>query len=32
VQQIALSQGGMVRASNHPDGGALLELLVPRAA
>ena len=31
VQQIALSQGGMVRASNHPDGGALLELLVPRA-
>ncbi|MEY3751432.1 MAG: hypothetical protein RLZZ186_1851 [Cyanobacteriota bacterium] len=32
VQQIALSQGGRVRASNHPDGGALLELLVPRAA
>jgi two-component system phosphate regulon sensor histidine kinase PhoR len=32
VQQIALSQGGMVRASNHPDGGALLELLVPRSA
>ena len=32
VQQIALSQGGMVRASNHPEGGALLELLVPRAA
>ena len=31
VQQIALSQGGMVRASNHPDGGALLELLVPRS-
>jgi two-component system phosphate regulon sensor histidine kinase PhoR len=31
VQQIALSQGGMVRASNHPDGGALFELLVPRA-
>mgnify|MGYP006279402447 CR=1 FL=1 len=31
VQQIALSQGGMVRASNHPDGGALLELLLPRA-
>ena len=32
VQQIALSQGGLVRASNHPEGGALLELLVPRAA
>lgn len=31
VQQIALSQGGMVRASNHPDGGAMLELLLPRA-
>ncbi len=31
VQQIALSQGGMVRASNHPEGGALLELLVPRS-
>ena len=31
VQQIALSQGGMVRASNHSDGGALLELLVPRS-
>ena len=31
VQQIALSQGGMVRASNHPGGGALLELLVPRS-
>ena len=31
VQQIALSQGGLVRASNHPDGGAVLELLLPRA-
>lgn len=31
VQQIALSQGGLVRASNHPDGGAQLELLLPRA-
>jgi two-component system phosphate regulon sensor histidine kinase PhoR len=31
VQQIALSQGGMVRGSNHHDGGALFELLVPRA-
>ncbi|MFM2079714.1 MAG: hypothetical protein RLZZ219_396 [Cyanobacteriota bacterium] len=30
VQQIALSQGGMVRARNHPEGGALVELLVPR--
>ncbi|MBM5807087.1 MAG: HAMP domain-containing histidine kinase [Cyanobacteria bacterium M_surface_10_m2_179] len=32
VQQIALSQGGLVRAGNHPQGGAVLELLVPRAA
>ena len=31
VQQIALSQGGMVRARNHADGGAQLELLLPRA-
>jgi two-component system phosphate regulon sensor histidine kinase PhoR len=31
VQQIALSQGGLVRASNHSEGGALLELLLPRA-
>lgn len=31
VQQIALSQGGLVRARNHPDGGAVLELLLPRA-
>jgi two-component system phosphate regulon sensor histidine kinase PhoR len=31
VQQIALSQGGLVRGSNHQDGGALFELLVPRA-
>jgi len=31
VQQIALSQGGMVRGSNHHNGGALFELLVPRA-
>ncbi|NDG74084.1 MAG: sensor histidine kinase [Synechococcaceae bacterium WB8_1B_136] len=29
VQQIALSQGGMVRATNHPQGGAVLELLLP---
>lgn len=31
VQQIALSQGGMVRARNHPEGGAQLELLLPQA-
>jgi two-component system phosphate regulon sensor histidine kinase PhoR len=31
VQQIALSQGGLVRARNHPEGGAQLELLLPRA-
>ena len=29
VQQIAVSQGGQVQASNHPEGGALLELIVP---
>lgn len=32
VQQIALSQGGLVRARNHPEGGALLELLLPRSS
>ena len=31
VQQIALSHGGLVRAENHPEGGAVLELLLPRA-
>ena len=31
VKQIALSQGGTVRARNHPEGGAVLELLLPRA-
>jgi two-component system phosphate regulon sensor histidine kinase PhoR len=31
VQQIAISQGGMVRAANHPQGGAQLELLMPLA-
>ena len=31
VRQIALSQGGLVRARNHPEGGAQLELLLPRA-
>ncbi|EDY38043.1 two-component sensor histidine kinase, phosphate sensing [Cyanobium sp. PCC 7001] len=30
VQQIAVSHGGRVQASNHPDGGALLELILPR--
>ena len=30
VKQIALAEGGLVRASNHPDGGAVLELLLPR--
>ncbi|MFZ0408541.1 MAG: HAMP domain-containing sensor histidine kinase [Cyanobium sp.] len=29
VQQIALTHGGRVQASNHPTGGALLELLLP---
>ncbi len=31
VQQIALSHGGLVRAENHPEGGAVLELLLPRS-
>jgi two-component system phosphate regulon sensor histidine kinase PhoR len=30
VKQIALAEGGLVRASNHPEGGAVLELLLPR--
>lgn len=29
VQRIALTHGGRVQAGNHPDGGALLELLLP---
>ncbi len=29
VQQIAHTHGGRVQASNHPEGGALLELLLP---
>ncbi|SBO42782.1 HAMP domain-containing sensor histidine kinase [Cyanobium sp. NIES-981] len=29
VQQIAVSHGGRVQASNHPGGGALLELILP---
>lgn len=32
VQQIARSQGGLVRAYNSPEGGAVLELLLPRAS
>jgi two-component system phosphate regulon sensor histidine kinase PhoR len=31
VQQIAVTQGGRVRAGNHPGGGALLEWLLPVA-
>jgi len=31
VRQIALSQGGLVRARNHPGGGAVVELRLPRA-
>jgi two-component system phosphate regulon sensor histidine kinase PhoR len=31
VRQIALSQGGLVRARNHPEGGAVIELLLPKA-
>ena len=29
VQQIALTHGGRVQASNHPGGGALMELVLP---
>jgi two-component system, OmpR family, phosphate regulon sensor histidine kinase PhoR len=31
VQQIAVTHGGRVQAGNHPEGGALLELLLPMA-
>ncbi|MEB3199981.1 MAG: HAMP domain-containing sensor histidine kinase [Synechococcaceae cyanobacterium] len=31
VQQIAITQGGRVQAANHPEGGALLELVLPLA-
>ena len=30
VQQIAVNHGGRVEAGNHPDGGACLELLLPK--
>jgi len=29
VQQIAVTHGGRIQASNHPDGGALMDLLLP---
>lgn len=29
VQQIAVTHGGRIQASNHPEGGALLDLLLP---
>jgi len=32
VQQIALTHGGRVQADNHPQGGALVELLLPVAS
>jgi two-component system phosphate regulon sensor histidine kinase PhoR len=32
VQQIALTHGGRVQAANHPEGGAVLELLLPLEA
>jgi two-component system phosphate regulon sensor histidine kinase PhoR len=31
VRQIALTHSGRVEASNHPAGGALLEVLLPLA-
>ena len=32
VQQIAVTQGGRVQARNHPEGGALIELVLPVGA
>lgn len=32
VQQIAVTHGGRIQATNHPGGGAVLELLLPAAA
>ncbi len=32
VQQIAVTHGGRVQAANHPEGGAVLELLLPAEA
>ena len=32
VQQIAITHGGRVQASNHPEGGALIELVLPVGA
>jgi two-component system phosphate regulon sensor histidine kinase PhoR len=29
VQQIAVTHGGRIQASNHPEGGALMDLLLP---
>jgi two-component system phosphate regulon sensor histidine kinase PhoR len=31
VQQIAVTHGGRIQASNHPEGGALMELILPLA-
>jgi two-component system, OmpR family, sensor histidine kinase MprB len=31
VRQVAEADGGWVRASNHPDGGAVVELRLPTA-
>ena len=32
VQQIAVTHGGRIQAANHPDGGAVMELLLPARA
>jgi len=32
VQQIAVNHGGRIQARNQPDGGACMELLLPRHA
>jgi two-component system phosphate regulon sensor histidine kinase PhoR len=32
VQQIAVTHGGRIQASNHPQGGAVMELLLPAVA
>ena len=32
VQQIAVTHGGRIQAANHPEGGAVMELLLPASA
>ena len=32
VQQIAVTHGGRIQGRNHPQGGAVLELVLPKGA